>query len=202
MIDGSRAALVRVRLAAVVASAVVLTATIAVVGATTPGYRPWADAVSRLASRDEPHASLMRIGFVVYGVLVVVGARALGDLVPVKARLLGWLIAGYGFAAVVAGVAQKDPPGGPHTATSQIHVASTLVGGAALLAAMAVTARCAFRRADRNTAAIVGVTTMLGVVIFPFTWGSPIYGAIEIFLLGAATLWLATLARTALNADD
>ena len=121
----------------------VLAATIIVVGAMTPGYRPWADAVSRLASRDEPRRLLARAGLVSYGVLVVVGAGPLADREPQHRKPLAWLIVGFGRAGVVAGLVPKDPPWTPHTFTSSVHVASTIVGGAMLLAAMALVARFA-----------------------------------------------------------
>ena len=52
----TRPGLQSVRLGAVVASAFVLAATIAITGAFTPGYHPLVDAVSRLGSHDEPFA--------------------------------------------------------------------------------------------------------------------------------------------------
>ena len=41
--------------------------------------------------------------------------------------------------------------------------------------------------------------TGVGVVIFPFTWGSRIYGALEMLLLALATTWLVILAVRALT---
>jgi hypothetical membrane protein len=185
------------RLACIVASAGALWTSIIVVGAITPGYRPLADAVSRLGSPDEPHASLMRAGFVLFGLLVVAGAGALGEHASGKERPLACLIGGFGAAAIVAGLAPKDPPQSAHTLTSQIHVDATIVGGAMLLAAMALVARYGPRRTDRRIARTVGALTMLVVVVFPFTWGSAIYGLLELLLLALAVVWLVALALRA-----
>jgi hypothetical membrane protein len=189
----------RARLVGVVASAAVLVTTVAVAGTVTPGYRPLADAVSRLGSHDEPHAWILRFGLTAYGILVLVGSGPLSAIVPTRARLVALLVAGYGLAAIVAGVAPKDPPRSPHTLTSQIHVAATLVGGAVLLTAMAIASCRAPVRSDRRLARIVGSLTTLGVIIFPFAWGSPVYGLLEMLLLGAATLWLVALALRSMS---
>src|SRR5262249_15448457 len=58
----------------VFAAGAVLVLTIVVVGGLPPGYRPWADAVSRLGPRDEPYRVLARLGLSAYGALVVIGA--------------------------------------------------------------------------------------------------------------------------------
>jgi hypothetical membrane protein len=189
------------RLVAVIASAVVLATTIVVVGSLTPGYRPFVDAVSRLGSHDEPHASLMRAGLVLYGLLIMAGAGALADLVAAPRRLLSLMIGGYGAAAIVAGLAPKDPPGSVHTPASRVHVDADLVGGALLLAAMALVARCARMRADRASALVAGALTLVGVIAFPFTWGAAPYGLIELLLLALASTWLVTLAARARSFD-
>ncbi len=172
-----------------------LITSVVVIGATTPGYRPWADAVSRLASTDEPHSLLMRIGLVLYGVFVVAGAAALGTHAPGRERLLSLLIGGYGLAAVVAGPAPKDPPRSPHTLASRLHIDATLVGGALFFAAVALVARSSPDPVDRRIATTVGALTAIAVAVFPFTWGTPVYGLIEIFLLTAATAWFVVLAN-------
>ena len=118
------------RLGGVVASAGVLATTIVVAGVLTPGYRPLVDAVSRLGSHDEPHASLLRAGLVLYGALVLTGAGALTRVTPGKERLLAFMIGTFGAASIVAGLAPKDPPGGTHTLISRIHVDADIVGGA------------------------------------------------------------------------
>ena len=194
-----RPAVCTARLGGVVASAGVLAATIVVTGLLTPGYRPLVDAVSRLGSRDEPHASLLRVGLVLYGMLVVAGAGALGRSLPGRERVLAFLVGGFGVASIVAGLAPKDPPGSTtHTLISRIHVDADIVGGAMLIAAMALVARCAHTRADRASALAVGVFTLSGVVVFPFTWGAAPYGLIELTLLATASVWLAGLATRAL----
>ena len=193
MTTGSASTLRTARLFCIPASAVVLATTVITVGSVTPGYRPLADAVSRLGSHDEPHAVFIRIGFVAYGLLVLAGAGPLGAHLPGRERVLAVLIGGYGGAAVIAGLAPKDPPRSRHTMVSHVHVDATLVGGAMLIVAMALVARYAPLSADRITATVVGALTTTGVVIFPFMWGSSIYGLIEIALLTMATLWLVVL---------
>jgi hypothetical protein len=189
-----------VRLAGVIASAGVLMLTVVIVGSITPGYRPLADAVSRLGSHDEPHALFVRLGFALYGALIIAGAGPLGRITPDRGRLVAILVATYGAAAIVAGSAPKDPPRSAHTLVSRIHVDATLVGGAALLAAMALAARYAPDQTDRRVATLLGGLTAIGVAVFPFLWGSRIYGLVEIALLAAASGWLAGVAARLLGA--
>ena len=190
----SRSALHSARLGGVVASAAVLTTTVVVAGIVTPGYRPLVDAVSRLGSSDEPHASILRTGLVLYGALVLAGAGALGRVVPGRERIVACLIGTFGVASVVASLAPKDPPGSTHTLVSRIHVDADIVGGAMLLAAMMLVARYARLRADRRTASIALTLTTLGVIAFPFTWGAAPYGLVELLLLATASTWLVALA--------
>ena len=184
------------------ASAGVLAATIIGVGLLTPGYRPLTDAVSRLGESDEPFAAIWRSGFVVYGLLVIAGSTALGTYSPSRRRLLARLIGGFGATAIVAGLAPKDAPDAAHTLTSQVHVAATILGGTALLTAMALVARSAPKRGDRVTAAAIAIFSTIGVMVFPATWGTPLYGFIELGLLTFAATWLTILAlRIAWNAS-
>src|SRR5262249_40296140 len=189
------------RLVGVAISPLVLLATLVVIGAATPGYRPWADAFSRLGSYDEPHAVLTRAAFVVYGLLVAAGARPLGRRGAARAPRLGVLVGGWGTAGVGAGIARKDPPGTPHTAASQIHVDATVVGGALVLAAMFLAARRASDATDRRVALAACVVTAVAAVAFPFTWGSVVYGIVELVMLATASVWLAQLALRSLVAD-
>jgi hypothetical membrane protein len=190
----TRSALHSARLRGVVASSAVLTATVVAAGLVTPGYRPLVDAVSRLGSSDEPHASILRTGLVLYGALVLAGAGALGRVVPGRKRLLACLIGTFGVASVVAGLAPKDPPGSTHTLISRMHVDADIVGGAMLVAAMVLVARSARLPADRRTAWLALTLTTLGVIAFPFTWGAAPYGLIELLLLAIASTWLVALA--------
>ena len=187
------------RLLCVVAAAVVLVLTVVVVGRLTPGYRPWADAVSRLGARDEPYRLFARLGLSVYGALIVVGAGVLGDVVSIRTRLVSMLVAVFGCSAVVAGLAPKDPPRTPHTLVSHVHVTSTLVGGACLLVAMALVAGHGRNVDTRKRARVFFAVAAVGVIAFPFTWGSRMYGCIEIALLTLASVWLVSLALTALR---
>jgi hypothetical membrane protein len=181
----------------IVAGTVALATTVVVVGFVTPGYRPWADAVSRLGSRDEPHAMIVRAAFALYGVLVVFARALVAKLTPSRERVVAQLVGVFGVAAVVAGLAPKDPPRSSHTLVSQIHVASTLVGGAALLGAVALVARLAPDRDDRRIAIVAGTLTTVAILVFPFTWGSRIYGVMEILILTSGMGWLAVSALRA-----
>ncbi len=193
-----------VRLACVVSSAVVLGTAVVVIGTMTPGYRPMAETVSRLGSAGQPHAAWMQAVFVLYGLLVLVGAGPVGDYVTQRPRLLSEAIAGYAAAGVVAGLAPKDPPDVPVTTVSQIHVAATIVGGAMILVAMISVARFGPARGDRRAAVALAAFTVVGVVVFRFTWGSSTYGLVERSFLGASAGWVSVIAarRIALDHRD
>ncbi len=60
--------------------------------------------------------------------------------------------------------------------------------------AMAVVARDAPERRDRLIAGGVLGFGLPGVAVFPFLWGSFVYGLAERALLASAVLWLITLA--------
>jgi hypothetical membrane protein len=182
-------------LVGVLASVPVLVATVVVVGSITPGYSQMADTVSRLGSPGQPHAWVARTGFVLYGLLVAAGAGSLGGQAPGRPRTLTWLVRGYAAAAVVAGLASKDPPGPVHTTTSQVHVVATIVGGGLLVAAMALVAHRTTARAARLVAVSFAAVTLMGAVVFRLTWGSSYYGLVERVLLAAGALWVASLAR-------
>jgi hypothetical protein len=166
------------------------------------GYRPWADAVSRLGARDEPYRFFARLGIAAYGALIVVGAGPLGAVVSARTRLVSTLTAVFGCSAVVAGLAPKDPPRAPHTLVSHVHIAATLVGGACLLVAMTVVARHGRDAVTRHRARWFFAVAAVGVVVFPFTWGSRVYGCIEIALLTLASVWLSSLALTELRTSE
>jgi hypothetical protein len=171
------------------ASVVVLVSTIVVVGAVTPGYGQARDTVSRLASPGQPFALLAALGFVSYGALVLLGARSF------QSRLVGRLTAVYGVTAVIAGLAPKDLPGDMHTLTSQIHVDATIVGGIAIIAAMATVGVRSPRLAERRLSLLFAVVTGSMALAFRLAWGSPIYGLLERSLLALAMGWLAWIAR-------
>lgn len=192
--DTSRDALRGHRLSGVVASGLVLVTTVVLVGQLTPGYSPFTETVSRLASPGQPFAAVARIGFVLYGVLVIAGAGPLGDHLPGRERVLGGLIGVFGAAAVTAGIAPKDGPLAGHTAASRIHVVAAIIGGAAILLAMACVAFYAARDTARHTAALFALVTGIAVIVFKLTWGSQLYGFAERILLASPMLWLVTLA--------
>ena len=150
------------RLTGAVASAGVLGATVVVAGALTPGYSHRAETISRLGSPGQPLAFLVCAGLVLYGFLVAAAARPLGAAVPGPGRTLAGLLRLYGAASVVAGLAPKDAPGGPHTTGSDVHVAATVVGGAAVVAAMVLAACFAPTRTGRRTSGMAGPSPLPG----------------------------------------
>jgi hypothetical membrane protein len=181
-------------LVGVLASVPVLVATVVVVGAITPGYSQLADTVSRLGSPGQPYAWVARSGFVLYGVLVSTGAGAIGGQAPVHRAALTCLVRGYAAAAVVAGLASKDPPGPVHTTASQVHVLATILGGVMVVVAMALVAVTTSGRATQRLALSCGAVTIVGAVVFRWTWGSSCYGLVERVLLATGALWVASLA--------
>jgi hypothetical membrane protein len=174
----------------------VLGLTVAVVGSLSPGYDQWADTVSRLGSPGQPHALVARAGTLIYGLVVLAGARLLGEAVHGRSREVGGLIAVYGAGAVVAGLAPKDAPSAAHTLLSQVHVDATLVGGLGILVAMLLVACGASAVAERRLAAVAFVVTGSGALAFRLCWGSPVYGLVERVMIASAALWVAGLARS------
>jgi len=189
------------RLACLVAGTGLLVVAVVVIGAMAPGYDPMTDTVSRLGSPGQPYAIWARTAFVLYGLLVLGGAAPLGDVAPTRRRSLTTAIAIYAAAAVVAGLARKDPPDVPSTFVSEVHVGATIVGGAGILFAMILVSRHAPLRVDRRLATVVAALTTVGVVVFRFSWGSALYGLIERSFLALAMLWLAALAARLLTQD-
>jgi hypothetical protein len=171
-------------------SGVVLAATVVVVGIMTPGYRPEADTVSRLASPGQPHAALARTGFVLYGLLVLAGTPAV--------RGPRWLVGLYGLAAVLAGLAPKDAAGAPQSAWSAIHVDAAVLGGVAIVAAMVVVA-CdrACPSGHRRSSVAAAVATVTAAVAFTLSWGSPVYGLLERIVLAVPAVWVGSTALAA-----
>ncbi len=137
----------RLRLGCVAVSAALFALAVVVLGALTPGYSQWSETVSRLASPGERWALAARAVFIVYGLLVIAGAGTLRHRVQRRGGALVLLLSLYGVTCVVAGLAPKDQPG-VHTITSQVHVASTVAGGALAIGAMLLVARYGLTRRD------------------------------------------------------
>ncbi|MEY2454300.1 MAG: hypothetical protein QOD92_3874 [Acidimicrobiaceae bacterium] len=171
------------------ASVVVLVTTIVVLGAITPGYSQARDTVSRMASPGQAFALLAALGFVSYGVLVLLGTRSFQSLLV--ARLTGV----YGVTAVIAGLAPKDPSDGTHTLASQIHVDATIIGGIAIITAMTIVGVRSPRLAARRGSLPCAVLTCATAFAFRYAWGSPVYGLVERAMLALAMGWLAWIAR-------
>jgi hypothetical membrane protein len=183
----------------VAASAALFALAVVVIGALTPGYDQWSETVSRLASPGERWALAARAVFIAYGLLVIGGACTLRHCVQRHGGALALLLALYGAACIVAGLAPKDQPG-IHTATSQLHVASTVAGGALAIGAMVLVARYGLTRRARRTAAALALLTTMASVILRCTWGSPVYGLCERVVLGLGMCWISVLAARALIA--
>jgi hypothetical protein len=177
------------------AGAVVLAVTVAVLGALTPGYSHGADTVSRLASPGQPHAAVARAALVGYGLLVVAGAGALGRHAPGRERLLVALTCAYGGAGVVAGLAAKDLPGTAPTAAGAVHVAAALAGGGAAVASMALVWRRSPDPRRRLVAGALAVAVPTLALAFQRSWGTGVYGYVERLLVALPVLWLAALER-------
>jgi hypothetical protein len=168
-------------------SGLVLALTVVAIGILTPGYRPAVDTVSRLGSPGQPYAAVARAGFVLYGLLVLAGTPAVRG----PRRLVG----AYGVAAIVAGLAPKDAAGAPHTPWSAIHVDAAVLGGVAIVAAMAVVAGDrsgpSWRRRSSLAAAAI---TVLAALAFRLCWGSPVYGLLERIVLAVPAVWVGSTA--------
>jgi hypothetical membrane protein len=190
----------RVRLGAVVASAPALAAAMTAAAVHTPGYSPWRDTVSRLGSPGQPWALFVRVAFVGYGLLVLAGSGVLGERRGLPSPFVA-AVRIYAICAVVAGVAPKDLPGARHTTMSQVHVVATLIGGAAIIGAMALAAGRDRSRALRRLSTGAAVITIAATVAFRFTWGSRYYGAIERVVLAPAMTWLSVFGWAALRVN-
>ncbi|MEO7556318.1 MAG: DUF998 domain-containing protein [Acidimicrobiales bacterium] len=191
-----------VQLTCALASAWVLTTTVVVIGALTPGYSPMRDTISRLASEGQAFAPQARAAFVLYGGLVLVGAGALGCHAPGRQRGLAALIRVFGATAVVAGLAPKALATEPGTRSSHIHVAATVVGGAAILTALILVALHSPSVALRRASLVVAVLTATAVLVFRFSWGSPTYGLVERVVIAPAAFWISALAHRVHGQDQ
>jgi hypothetical protein len=187
----------RIRLGGVAASAALFALAVVVLGALTPGYDQWSETVSRLGSPGERWALAARAVFMAYGLLVIAGAGALRHCVQRRGGALAFLLTLYGAACIVAGLAPKDQPG-VHTAASQVHVASTVVGGSLAIGAMVLVARYGLTRRARRTAAALALLTTMASVALRCTWGTPVYGLLERVVLGLGMCWISVLAARAL----
>jgi hypothetical membrane protein len=180
---------------ALTAAALLLGLTVVLTGELTPGYDHRYDTVSRLASPRQPFAMVVRSAIVAVGVLVTLTARALRESAATYRRLVSPFVGVAGAAAVVVGVAPKDPSDVDPTTASQLHVAASLIGVAALVAAMAYMTWSSPHRVERRrSAASLTVMVMAGAA-FPFTWGSMVYGLLQRIILVTALAWLVATAR-------
>jgi hypothetical membrane protein len=184
------------------AAAVLLGVTVLLTGELTPDYDHRYDTVSRLASPGQPFALVVRSAIVAVGVLVVLTARALQESAAAYRRRVSLLVGVAGAAAVVVGVAPKDPPGAVPTTASQLHVAASLIGVGALVAAMVHVAWSSPCRAERRRAAAALTVIVIAGTAFPLTWGSVVYGLLQRIILVTALTWVvATARRSSANAQ-
>ncbi|HET7488484.1 MAG TPA: DUF998 domain-containing protein [Acidimicrobiales bacterium] len=173
------------------AGVAVLAVTVAAAGALTPGYSPWRQTISSLATGGRPLALAARAALVLYGVLVAAGAGAVhGD------RRCAALVRVHGAAAAVAGFVPKVRPLGTGSLASEVHVAAAVVAGAAVVAALAVTARCAGTAAERRRAALACGVGLVAAGAFPLAWGTAAYGVLERLLVAVGAGWTALPAAT------
>ena len=179
-----------------------LVVTTVVAGVATAGYDPRAETVSRLASPGQPLAGPVAASFVLYGILVVAAATPLAARFAPGSRWAGPLVALYGIAGVLCGLAPKDLPDAPPTTASSVHVLATVVGGAAVVAAMAIAGWRSVRPAEQSAARVALVVTLISAAAFRATWGTPVYGAIERIVLGAPLVWLTVVAAGQPPAGD
>ena len=183
---------------ALTAAAVLLGVTVLVTGELTPGYDHRYDTVSRLASPGQPYAMVVRSAIVAVGVLVVLNAEALRTSAATDRRLVSLLVGVAGAAAVVVGAAPKDPPDVGPTTVSQLHVAASLIGVGALIAAMLCVTWSSPHRAERRRSAASLTLIVTAATAFPLTWGSVVYGLLQRVILLTALAWLvATAGRAA-----
>jgi hypothetical membrane protein len=189
----------RIRLACTAASATMFALAVIVLGALTPGYNQWSETVSRLGSPGERWALAAQAVFIAYGLLVITGASTLRHRVQRHGGVLALLLTLYGAACIAAGLAPKDQPG-VHTAASQVHVASTVAGGALAIGAMVLVARCGLTQRARRAAAALALLTTMASVVLRCTWGTPVYGLCERVVLSLGMCWISVLAARALSA--
>lgn len=183
----------RPRVAGIIASGPALVVAVVIAATNTPGYSSMRDTVSRLGSPGQPWAPFVRISFVLYGLVVLLGAGALART-RVVALVSTVALQAYAVAAVIAGIAPKDMPGAPHTSASRIHVLATIIGGVAVIAAMAIRVAADDSPSLRWLSAAAALLTVVATIAFRFTWGSRYYGAIECALLLPPVAWVSTVA--------
>jgi hypothetical protein len=75
-----------------------------------------------------------------------------------------------------------------------VHVDSALGASALLLVAIALVAVDAPIVRLRQAARGIGALAVTAAAVFPFLWGTPLYGGVELVLLAAAGVWLLVLA--------
>lgn len=180
---------------ALTAAAVLLGATVLLTGELTPGYDHRYDTVSRLASPGQPFALVVRSAIVAVGVLVMLTARAPSESAATYRRLVSPFVGVAGAAAVVVGVAPKDPPDVDPTTVSQLHVAASLIGVGALVAAMVYVTRSSPHPVERRRSAASLALIVITGTAFPFAWGSAVYGLLQRIILLTALAWLVATAR-------
>lgn len=184
----------RRRASALTAAAVLLGVTVLLTGELTPGYDHRYDTVSRLASPGQPFAMVVRSTIAAVGVLMMLTARTLRKSAASYRRLVSLSVGVAGAAAVVGGVAPKDPPDVGPTTVSQLHVAASLVGVGALVAGMVYVTWSSPHSAERRRSAVSLTLIVTAGAVFPHTWGSVVYGLLQRVILVTALAWLVATA--------
>ena len=191
----------RLRLAGAIAAGPALAMAITIAAVRTPGYSNWRDTVSRLGSPGQPWARLVQLAFVGYGLSVIAGSGAITH-VRHSSRMFLASIRVYGAGAVIAGLAPKSLPGASPTTASQVHVYATVVGGIAIVTAMAMVSVTDPSPTVRATSAAAAVVVLTASAAFRFTWGASYYGAIERLVLLPALAWVTVIAMLARHQAD
>lgn len=182
---------------ALTVAAVLLGGTVLVTGELTPGYDHRYDTVSRLASPGQPYALVVRSAIVAVGVLVVLDAGAPRTSAARDRRRVSQLVGVAGAAAMVVGAVPKDPPDVGPTTMSQLHVAASLIGVGALVAAMGCVTWSSPHRTERRRSAASLTLVVTAGTAFPLTWGSMVYGLLQRVILLTVLAWLVATARRA-----
>jgi hypothetical protein len=136
---------------------------------------------------------VVRSAIVAVGVLVTLTARALPESGATYRRLVSLLVGVAG--AVGVGVGTKDPPDVDPTTVIQLHVAGSLIGVGALVAAMVYVKWSNSHRVERRRSAASLTLIVIAGAAFRFTWGSMVYGLLQRIILMTALACLVATAR-------
>jgi hypothetical membrane protein len=163
-----------------------------IAGAWTPGYSPVRQAISQLAQIGAPHRVIMTVGFVVYGLGIVVFGRWLGPLAG--SRPVAWCLALTGLATL--GVAACPLTAAGASTQDHLHAAFAAVGYVSLAATPVFAAR-AWARSGRRVRAALSVLTGIGsAVALAATLTGVHTGLLQRLGLTVLDVWLVAMATS------